>query len=185
MYVMAPVVANALAPAETKHESWPGTGITKSFVFGWVKMSRLQAFTLAPRATVVSIGAGDIYPLPVAGRLVGCCSKTWLRAYAARVKTMSEAWGASGPVYWLTLPRPGNANLARFNGAVNRALLLAGVETIDLRPAITPRGRYRRTAFRGGERLVIRQLDGVHLGRDGRKIAADLIRTRLTADGLL
>src|SRR5687767_9136070 len=82
MYVMAPVVANALAPQETKHESWPGTGITKTFVFGWVKMSRLQAFTLAPRATVVSIGAGDIYPLPVRGRLVGCCSKTWQRAYA-------------------------------------------------------------------------------------------------------
>ena len=185
MYVMAPVIANELAPAVSKHESWPGTGITKSFVFGWVKMSRLQAWSLAPRATVVSIGAGDIYPLRVGARLVGCCSLPWLRAYASRVRTMDAAWRSSGPVYWLTLPRPGNAGLARFNGAVNRALTLAGVALIDLRPAITPRGRYRRTVFRAGRRLVLRQLDGVHLGRDGRRIAASLVRERLVADGVV
>lgn len=189
MYVMAPVVANALAPAAVKTESWPGTGVTKSFVFGWVTMARLQAQTIAPRATVVSIGAGDIYPLRVAGRFVGCCSRAWIAAYADRIRTMNDAYarGGAGRVYWVTLPRPGNAGLARFNAAVNRAVMRAeGGEVIDLRPAITPHGRYRRTVVTpSGRRLVLRQLDGVHLGRDGRAIAARVIRARLVRDGVL
>jgi hypothetical protein len=176
-------------------DSRVGSGITKPFVFDWVKTAPGQARVVAPDVTVVFLGAGDIYPLRRRGRMVDCCGSQWVAAWSERAAKMIRAWrddsGRSGArVYWLTLPTPRDRGLAKVfaivNRGIRRAVALAGerAAVIDFVPVFTPGGRYRRTMVSEGKRRVVRQDDGVHLAPEGARIAAVTIADALAADGL-
>ena len=157
-----------------------GTGITKPWILDWRLHARSQMAERRPGLTLMFIGANDLFPLGGAP----CCGDTWVARYAQRVAQIAATYGT---VYWLTLPAPRDRGLARGFRAVNRALRRSGavLRLVDLGPVFTPQGRYRRRMTWQGRRVVVRQMDGVHLSYDGSRIAADLLVRRLRADGLI
>jgi lysophospholipase L1-like esterase len=169
-------------------EAHISSGISKAGFFGidWVRHAGAQARTIHPDATVVFIGPNEGFP--IGG--VNCCGRAWVRGYAKRVAAMMEAYrrGGRALVYWLTLPTPRGAALARVLRAVNTAIVRAarnaraGVHVIDTRKVFTPHGRFQQTACYRGSCFSARQEDGVHLSVAGARVAADMIARRLRAD---
>ena len=173
MYVMQQPLARRLRHLghEVIVDGRFGTGITKPDLLDWPEHAAKQMAELRPDVTVVFIGANDAWP--IAG--VRCCGARWRALYAARVRRMIAVYGRS---VWLTLPAPDDRRLGRIFRNVNRALrkAVAGrAQLLDLVPVFTPRWRYRRRMAWAGERVVVRQMDGVHLGHQGVKIASDLV----------
>jgi hypothetical protein len=164
-----------------------GTGISKS---NWVGWARKQARKHRPRATVVFIGANDGFNMG-SGKL--CCREGWVDEYRSRVRKMIRAYTRRGKsdVYWLTLPAPRPAPFQRIYPAVNRAIRRAirrsgpHAHLIDTWEVFTPAGRFRRTMRWKGERVVVRQSDGIHLSWAGATIAAGLVKKAMRKDGVV
>jgi len=170
-----------------------GSGITKPFLMDWLYYARRQAELVAPTATVVFLGAGDVYDIRVGRRTVRWGTRAWREAYARRVYAMVRSYlrGGRGRVYWLTLPVPRDRRLAAvfrtIDAAIARAVRRAGprARVVDLRPVFTPRRRYRHRMRVDGELRVVRQADGVHLSPVGARVAARIVRAEMQRDGLL
>ena len=197
MQVIENQVADALRPGgwEVSLDSRVGSGITKPFVFDWVTKAPAQARLVAPNATVVFLGAGDVYALRRRGRRVRCCGEPWVAAWAERARKMIRSWRdltprAPGRVYWLTLPTPRDPGLAKVHGVINRAIRravrLAGAHAsiVDLVPVFSPGRRFRRTMVWQDRRVTVRESDGVHLAPDGARIAATVIAEALARDAV-
>jgi hypothetical protein len=195
MSVLEQALAAELAArgAGVRMDARIGSGLTKPFLFDWVAYARRQAAVVAPRATIVFLGAGDIYPIGPPARRATCCGAAWRAAYARKAERMVRSWlrAGRGRVYWLTLPTPRDKQLARVHGAIDRAVARAlarggkGAEVVDLVPVFTPGRRYRRTMPWAGREQVVREDDGVHLAPAGSRIAAAIVRRALQLDGLL
>ena len=162
------------------------TGISKSFMFDWVRHASREAARSRPQATVMFIGANDGFAIGKAP----CCNSDWVAAYAKRVKQMMGAYrrGGAGRVYWLTIPVPRDPARRPIYRAVNDAIKRAAadfpadeVSLIDLVRVFTPGGEYR-SSING---TTVRQADGIHLNVAGARIAASVIVKQLRADGLL
>jgi hypothetical protein len=172
-------------------EAHVSTGISKPKAFGidWVRHAAAQARSIHPDVTVVWIGPNEGFP--IAG--VQCCGAAWVAGYARRARAMMRSYRRGGRafVYWLTLPIPRSASLARVERAVNRAILRAaaaagpGVRVIDMRRVFTPRDRFAQTACYRGRCFSARQPDGVHLSNAGARAAADIVARRLAADRVI
>ena len=179
MYVMQQPLGRRLRHLghEVKVDSRFGTGITKPFVLDWAEHAHDQVAEFHPDVTFMFIGANDLFPIAGAR----CCGTAWVEGYARRAARLMRIYGRT---IWLTLPAPSDRGLAASFRAVNRAIRLAvarqRAELLDLVPVFTPRWHYRRVMPWHGERVVVRQLDGVHLGHEGVKIASDLAVAALT-----
>jgi lysophospholipase L1-like esterase len=166
------------------------TGISKPFTLNWVSHARRQAAGLRPDVTVVFIGANDGFPFRVHGGKANCCGRAWVKAYASRARSMMASYArrGQGEVCWLNLPAPRSGNWRHIYHAVNRALRRAAssfgpeVRLIDIAKIFTPRFRFRSSMRWKGQRVVVRQPDGVHLSVAGASIAAELVGRRLRAD---
>ncbi|HEV2813265.1 MAG TPA: GDSL-type esterase/lipase family protein [Solirubrobacteraceae bacterium] len=173
MYVMQHPLARRLRALghEVKTDGRFGTGITKPHILDWQEHAIAQASEFHPEATFMFIGANDLFPIAGAR----CCGERWVELYARRARRIIRIYGRT---VWLTLPAPRDRGLARGFRAVNRAIRRATTAEratlLDLVPVFTPGWRYRRTMRWEGRRVVVRQLDGVHLGHEGVKIASDL-----------
>jgi hypothetical protein len=172
MYVMQQPLARRLRALghEVVVDGRFGTGITKPDILDWRAHARFQASEFTPTVTFVFLGASDAWPIEG----VKCCGARWRALYGERVREMTATYGRT---IWMTLPAPADRGLARVFRGVNRAIVEAvrgRAEILDLRPVFTPGGRYRRRMPWQGEQVVVRQMDGVHLGHEGVKIAADL-----------
>ena len=180
MYVLQQPLARRLAALghEVTTDGRFGTGITKPHILDWQEHAIEQASRFHPETTYMFIGANDLFPILGAR----CCGRRWVELYARRARRLIRIYGR---VIWLTLPAPRDRGLARGFRAVNRGIRRAvdaeGADLLDLAPVFTPGWRYRRRMVWEGERVVVRQLDGVHLGHEGVKIAADLAVEALTA----
>ena len=148
-----------------------GTGLTKPWILDWTEHAHDQVRQFRPEVTFMFIGANDLFPIAGAK----CCGRAWVRGYTRRARRLIRIYGRT---IWLTLPAPKDRGLARafriVNGAIARAVRAEGATLLDLAPVFTPGWRYRRTMRWQGERVVVRQLDGVHLGHDGLRIASRL-----------
>ena len=178
MYVMQQPLARRLRALghEVKVDGRFGTAITKPWILDWPQHARDQVAEFHPTVTMVFLGASDAWP--IAG--VKCCGARWRALYGEKVRAMIATYGRT---IWFTLPAPRDRGLRRVFRGVNRAILDATrgrAEVLDLRPVFTPRFRYRREMRWNGRRVVVRQLDGVHLGHDGLVIATDLAVAALT-----
>jgi lysophospholipase L1-like esterase len=170
------------------------TGISKPLMLNWVAHARRQAAGIRPDVTVVFIGANDGFPLRVrGGRRANCCGRAWVNGYASRVRSMMASYArrGQGEVCWLNLPAPRSANWRHIYSAVNRALRRAAssfgpeVRLVDIAKVFTPRFRFRTAMRWKGQRVVVRQSDGVHLSAAGASIAAELLARKLRADDAL
>ena len=167
-----------------------GTGLSKSELLDWGKLSRRQAARHEPEATVVFIGANDGFDMTTAdGRTVVCCGTAWTVEYAQRARAMMDVYRrrGAGTVYWLTVPAP-RGRRAEVARAVNRALRAAAapyprdVRIVDLVPRFTPGERYRDAIRVGGRRRAVREPDGIHLNGVGSEVAAGMVLDALRRD---
>jgi hypothetical protein len=174
------------------HDGKPGEGISKSFRTNWVTYSRTQIRRYRPRATVVMIGANEGAPmLDDRGREVECCRRAWIEAYAVAVRRMMNNYTSRGRfVYWLTLPAPDDEQRRRVGLAVNYAIGLAAprvdrARVLDMAALFTPGYVFRRRMEIDGERVVVREPDGVHLNQNGATLAVRKVRRALIEDGVI
>lgn len=183
-------IARALASrsgVKVIREPHLGTGISKSLLVDWGKLSAEQAATEKPDAVVVFIGANEGFSMPgPGGKQVQCCGPDYAAVYANRVRRMMDTYRQKGAarVYWLTLPTPRDSARQQVARVVNAAIEVAAeplrstVRVLDTVPIFTPGQKYR-DAMNG---TIVRQADGIHLNEAGAKIAAGRVITLIKRD---
>jgi lysophospholipase L1-like esterase len=168
-----------------------GTGISKSDLLDWGRLSVAQERRQRPDAVVLFIGANEGFPMPVGGgREASCCGGAWAAEYAFRVRSMMNVYrrGGRGRVYWLLLPMPRDRDRQRIARAVNAAITVAAqpyraqVRVQDMGAIFTPGGRYRAAMAVGGRDTVVREPDGIHLNAAGARVAADAVLAAVRRD---
>jgi lysophospholipase L1-like esterase len=168
-----------------------GTGISKSIIVDWGRLSVSQVSQDHPSAVVVFIGANEGFPMPgPGGRSVNCCGPEWAAIYATRVRRMMDTYRQNGAarVYWLTLPTPRETARAKIAQVVNAAIEVAAepyraeVRVIDTVPTFTPGNRYRDAITISGQPTIVRQADGIHLNDAGSSLAAKLVLAAVDQD---
>jgi hypothetical protein len=168
-----------------------GTGISKSDVVDWAKLSATHVRELKPDAIVVFIGANEGFPLPKpGGGEVECCGPDWAVVYAGRARRMMNTYrqGGEARVYWLGVPLPRDGLRREVQRSVNAAFEVAAqpwrshVRLVDLVSVFTPNGRYRDAMQVDGRRQIVRDADGNHLNRKGAEVAADVVLEAVRRD---
>jgi hypothetical protein len=161
-----------------------GTGISKSDLLDWGKLSVAQERKERPDAVVLFIGANEGFPMAVGGgKEASCCGGAWAAQYASRVRAMMNVYrrGGAARVYWLLLPAPRDRARQKIARAVNAAISVAAqpyraqVRVLDMGAIFTPGGRYRAAMAVGGRDTVVREPDGIHLNDAGARVAADAV----------
>src|SRR3954469_3148313 len=159
-----------------------GTGISKSIIVDWGKLSASQVAKNRPSAVVVFIGANEGFPMKGAsGREVQCCGVDYAAVYASRVRQMMNTYRQAGAarVYWLTLPIPRDRDRAKVARTVNAAISVAAqpwraqVRVVDTVPIFTPGSKYRDAMSINGTEKIVRESDGIHLNETGSSYLAD------------
>ena len=168
-----------------------GTGISKTGLVDWGLLSDKQAEDEKPDAVVMFMGANEGFPFPVAGGgSEECCSAEWAATYAARARSMMDAYRRDGDarVYWLTLPLPREPARREIARAVNAAIAVAAqpyrsqVRVLDMTELFTPGGGYRAAMPVDGRETLVREPDGIHLNAAGARLALDVVLQRLRTD---
>jgi hypothetical protein len=163
-----------------------GTGISKTALVDWGKLSARQTAAQKPDAVVVFIGANEGFPM----KGHDCCDAAWAAEYAYRARLMMNTYRRNGTtrVYWLTLPAPRDPRRRPIARAVNAAITVAAqpyraqVRVLDMERIFTPEGRYADAIDVGGERRLVREADGIHLNEAGAELAGDEVMRALGAD---
>jgi lysophospholipase L1-like esterase len=187
------VLARQLADTDVEVERDPhvGTGISKTGLVDWGRLSTEQTAEREPDAVVVFIGANEGFELPAAdGSQIECCGPDWAAEYAFRARRMMNTYrrGGRARVYWLTLPAPREDDRQRIARAVNAAIEVAAqpyrahVRVLDMEALFTPGGRYRAAMTVGGRPQIVREPDGIHLNERGAELAADAVVEAVEAD---
>ena len=175
---------------EVQRDPHVGTGISKSGLLDWGRLSTDQVREDEPDAVVVFIGANEGFPLPGAGgEEIECCGPEWAAAYANRVRRMMDTYRQDGAarVYWLTLPLPRDGDLAEVARSVNAAIEVAAqpfrahVRVLDMAELFTPDG-YRDAMTVDGRRRIVRDADGIHLNPAGAALAAEVLLEAVRQD---
>ena len=176
---------------EVQRDPHVGTGISKSGLVDWGRLSTDQVAERAPDAVALFIGANEGFPLPgPGGEEIDCCGPEWAAAYANRVRRMMDTYrqGGDARVYWLTLPIPRDDDLAEVARTVNVAIDVAAqpfrahVRVLDMAELFTPGDRYRDAMTVDGRRRIVRDPDGIHLNPTGAGIAADVLLDAVRRD---
>lgn len=168
-----------------------GTGISKSIIVDWAKLSTAQVKKDKPDAVVVFIGANEGFPMKGPdGREVQCCGVDYAAIYASRVRQMMNTYRQAGAarVYWLTLPTPRDPDRQKIARTVNAAILVAAqpwraqVRVFDTVPIFTPGAVYRDAMDVDGQEKIVRESDGIHLNQTGSNLLADRLLTAIDQD---
>jgi hypothetical protein len=176
---------------EVQRDPHVGTGISKSGLVDWGRLSTQHVRERDPDATVVFIGANEGFALPGPdGEEIDCCGPQWAAAYANRVRRMMDTYrqGGDARVYWLTLPIPRDDDLAEVARTVNAAIEVAAqpfrahVRVLDMTELFTPDGRYRDAMTVDGRRRIVRDADGIHLNNAGAGLAAEVVLDAVRRD---
>jgi lysophospholipase L1-like esterase len=161
-----------------------GTGISKSIIVDWAKLSVAQVKKDKPDAVVVFIGANEGFPMKGPdGREVQCCGVDYAAIYASRVRQMMNTYRQAGAarVYWLTLPTPRDPARQKVARTVNAAIAVAAepwrsqVRVFDTVPIFTPGARYRDAMDVHGQEKIVRESDGIHLNATGSALLAETL----------
>ena len=177
-------MADSDPDVDVQRDPHVGTGISKSGLVDWGKLSTQHVEERKPDAVVVFIGANEGFPLPgPGGKNVDCCGPDWAAAYANRVRRMMDTYrqGGGARVYWLTLPIPRDGDFAEVARAVNAAIEVAAqpfraqVRVLDMTELFTPGGKYRDAMTVDGRKRIVRDSDGIHLNGAGAGLAADRV----------
>jgi hypothetical protein len=187
---MARRMAESDEEVDVDRDPHVGTGISKTGLVDWGKLSDEHVAERQPDATVVFIGANEGFPMPGAdGEELECCGPDWAAEYAYRARRMMNAYrqGGEARVYWLTLPLPRDRDFQVVARSVNAAIRVAAepyrahVRVLDMTDLFTPNG-YRDAMEVDGRRQIVRDPDGIHLNTDGAELAADVVLEAVRRD---
>ncbi|MEA2221311.1 MAG: uncharacterized protein QOJ35_3937 [Solirubrobacteraceae bacterium] len=176
---------------KTVRDAHLGTGISKSALLDWGRLSTQQVRKDSPQAVVFFLGANEGFPFPASGgKSTACCGPAWAAAYATRARRMMDTYRQHGTarVYWLTLPMPRDAARQTIARSVNAAIVAAAqpyraqVRVLDMSAVFTPGGVYRAAMPVNGRSTIVREPDGIHLNEAGAAVAAGIVIARLQAD---
>jgi hypothetical protein len=168
-----------------------GTGVSKTDLLDWRKLSAQQVRKYHPDAIVVFIGANEGFPMAgPGGRQVQCCGDDWKGVYVARVRRIMGNYrqGGKARVYWLKLPLPRDGDRRQIARTVNSALDAAyrpfrsEVRVPDMESVFTPNNRYRDAMDVDGRERIVRNADGIHLNEAGAQVAAKLVLQQMGKD---
>lgn len=187
------VLGQRLAPdgVEVVRDPHLATGISRSDVVDWGKLSATQVAEHHPQAVVIFIGANEGLPMPgPGGEEVSCCGPRWAAIWANRARQMMDNYrqGGAAKVYWLTVPTARDPARAPIVDAVNAAVLAAAaplrsqVRVVDDAAIVTPGDRFRAAMEVDGSETIVREPDGIHLNLAGSKLAADAVEAALDRD---
>jgi lysophospholipase L1-like esterase len=187
------VLARRLAPqgVRTVRDAHLGTGISKSGLLDWGKLSTAQVKKDSPDAIVFFLGANEGFPFDGPnGKSIPCCGPAWAAQYATRARKMMATYRQDGAarIYWLQLPAQRSAARQTIVRTVNAAILAAAapfraqVRVLDMSAVFTPGDRFRAAMQVGGRNTIVREPDGIHLNEAGAGLAADIVIARLKAD---
>jgi lysophospholipase L1-like esterase len=165
-------------------ESLPGAG--DATAAQWAQLAAQQTRRLRQRATVISLGANEGFPMTTPdGPRVLCCDAAWAAEYSRRARLTMQAYPHAGAarVLWLTLPLPRSDARRAITSAVNGAIVaaaagVAGVRVLRMDLVFTPDG-YREVMRYRGRDVDVRDVDGVHLNVAGTAIAAKIVAKAL------
>lgn len=186
-------LARRLAGGDVEVERDPhvGTGISKSGLVDWGRLSTEQTAEHSADAVVVFIGANEGFELPgPGGEQVECCGADWAAEFAYRTRRVMNTYrrGGRARVYWLTLPTPRDDERQEVARVVNAAIEVAAqpyrahVRVLDMEELFTPGGRYRDAMTVDGRRQIVREPDGIHLNGRGAELAADAVLRAVRRD---
>jgi hypothetical protein len=187
---MARRLAESDNGVEVERDPHVGTGISKTGLVDWGKLSTEHVAEREPDATVVFIGANEGFAMPGAdGEELECCGPAWAAEYAYRVRRMMNTYRQAGEarVYWLTLPLPRDRDFQEVARSVNAAIRVAAepyrahVRVLDMAALFTPSG-YRDAMEVDGRRQIVRDPDGIHLNAEGAELAADVVLEAVRRD---
>ena len=187
---MARRLAETDEQVEVERDPHVGTGISKTGLLDWGRLSAQQVSEREPDATVVFIGANEGFPMPgTNGDELECCGPEWAAEYAYRVRRMMNTYRQRGDarIYWLTLPLPRDRDFQEVARSVNAAIRVAAqpyraqVRVLDMTALFTPSG-YRDAMEVDGRRQVVRDPDGIHLNSTGAELAADVVLEAIRRD---
>jgi lysophospholipase L1-like esterase len=175
---------------EVQRDPHVGTGISKSGLIDWGRLSTQQTRERKPEAVIVFIGANEGFSLPGPDGELECCGREWAAEYAYRARRMMNTYRRAGRarVYWLTLPAPRDDARQEIARAVNAAIDVAAqpyrahVRVLQMDDLFTPGGRYRDAMTVAGREEIVREGDGIHLNRTGSEVAAGAVLEALRED---
>jgi hypothetical protein len=167
-----------------------GTGISKTGLVDWGRLSTQQVKKNKPDAIVFFLGANEGFPFTAGGKTIQCCGTAWAAQYATRARKMMQTYrqNSKARVYWLTLPYPRSSARQKIARTVNAAIIAAAapyraqVRILDMTALFTPGGRYRAAMPINGRSTIVRMPDGIHLNEAGSGLAADVVLNRLKQD---
>jgi hypothetical protein len=187
---MARRLAESDEQIDVERDPHVGTGISKTGLVDWAKLSGEHVSEREPDATVVFIGANEGFSMPGPdGEELECCGPDWAAEFAYRVRRMMNTYrqGGDARVYWLTLPLPRDPDFQRVARSVNAAIRVAAepyraqVRVLDMTALFSPSG-YRDAMEIDGRRQIVRDPDGIHLNAKGAELAADVVLEAMRRD---
>ena len=187
---MARRLAESNEEVDVERDPHVGTGISKTGLVDWAKLSVEHVSEREPDATVVFIGANEGFSMPGPdGGELECCGPDWAAEFAYRVRRMMNTYrqGGDARVYWLTLPLPRDPDFQRVARSVNAAIRVAAepyraqVRVLDMTALFTP-GGYRDAMEIDGRRQIVRDPDGIHLNAKGAELAANVVLEAMRRD---
>ncbi len=168
-----------------------GTGLARPDFFDWAREAGRLMSAPAPEAVVVMLGGNDGQSIRLSnGKILGDGSAPWAAEYQRRAAIVMRKLTAGGArrVYWISMPVPRSPRLVRdyaqLNGAVSRAAAaLPAVRYVDVATRLSSGGQYAAyLPDDNGRTVQARARDGIHLSRDGARIAAGIVARALDAD---
>lgn len=168
-----------------------GTGISKTELVDWGKLSATQTEKHHPDAVIVFIGANEGFGMKdPAGREQACCGAPWAAIYANRARRMIDTYrqGGRAHVYWVSVMTPKDADRAKISNVVNASIAVAAepwrtqVDVVDAVGIFTPGRRYRDSMDIDGKATLVRESDGIHLNVAGAAFLARTLLDRLGRD---
>ncbi len=161
-------------------ETHDGTGLCRPDFVDWAAVARRQVTSYHPQAIVMFLGGNDFQNMTLwNGKVVVAGSPAWTREYQRRAAIVMRIWihGGVKRVYWLSMPPASNPQWSydyyRINIAVRAAARqVPGVHFLNVNGPITNHGRYEDYVNVGGQPVLTRESDGLHLNIAGSNIVA-------------
>ncbi len=163
-----------------------GTGLTRPDAFDWAAEVRADIVQFHPELVVAMFGGNDDQDTIINGRFIPFGSQAWTVIYGARVANIAATVHSSGAhLLWAGLPVMRSADLTqRLQSvmAITKAVLAGrdGAAFVDNLTALADGSGHYTVAVpgSGGQEVIVREPDGVHLTTAG----ADRLADRAIAD---
>jgi hypothetical protein len=168
------------------------SGLARPDYYNWPAQLESLIQEYHPGALIVFIGGNDAQSFIQNGQYVGFGTAIWHRVYSARVaQMMSEALDAGARVLWVGMPIMQDSGFSAEMQALNsiyqaEAAEHPGVTYFSSWPVFSgSNGQYVASSLIGGQEVLLRDPDGVHIASGGGDLLAqDLVSPMEKAWGI-